>query len=170
MLGVSLVIVPIGLRAANAFVGEEHRHHPPTRGHKFSVAVEDEGGLRGVAIAGRPVGRGLDDGRHLEVLRVATDGCPNACSALYGTAARAGVAMGYPRHQILTYTLASEPGTSLKAAGWVPVALVSGRSWDCESRPRIDHHPTEDKIRWHAALPPGVTALDLDEIRAVVAA
>ena len=148
-----LTVVPIGLRAANAFVGQEHRHHPPSRGHKFSVAVEDEDGtLRGVAIVGRPVARQLDDGRTLEVLRVATDGCPNACSALYGASARAGVGMGYRRENILTYTLASEPGTSLRAAGWVLRHTTKSEDWDRPSRGRdADHHPVEAKNRWHAA-------------------
>src|SRR5262249_52637878 len=37
------------LRAACAFVKARHRHHPPPRGHKFSVAVEDDGEVVGVA-------------------------------------------------------------------------------------------------------------------------
>lgn len=147
--------VPVTLKAANAFVGQEHRHHKPVVGHKFSVGCADESGLlRGVAIAGRPVARGFDPTLTLEVCRLATDGCENACSFLYGLVARIGTAMGYPRHNIITYILASEPGTSLKAAGWVQVADVHGRSWSCESRPRTDKHPTVDKVRWHAARPP----------------
>jgi hypothetical protein len=47
-------------------------------------------------------------------------------------------------------TLASEPGTSLRAAGWRVVADVRGRSWHCKSRPRVDRHPTQDKLRWEA--------------------
>lgn len=148
-----LTIVPITLRAANAFVGQEHRHHPPSRGHKFSIGVQDEAGeLRGVAIAGRPVARQLDDGLTLEVLRVATDGTDNACSALYGAVARIGTAMGYRRDRILTYTLASEPGTSLRAAGWYPAHVTKSEDWDRPSRGRnAEHHPTEAKTRWHAA-------------------
>lgn len=147
----SLYLHPISLRQANKFVGEEHRHHPPTRGHKFSVSVRDESGvLHGVAIAGRPVNRVLDDGAHLEVLRVCTDGTPNACSMLYGAMRRAGVAMGYKPEDIVTYTLASEPGVSLHAAGWVRDGVVRGRSWSTPSRPREDRSPLEDKIRWHA--------------------
>lgn len=154
-----LTIAPITLREANRFVGDEHRHHPPSRGHKFSVAVLDEDGqVRGVAIAGRPVARQLDDGRTLEVLRVATDGTDNACSALYGAVARIGAAMGYPRHRIITYTLASEPGTSLRAAGWYAEHVTKSEDWDRPSRDRkADHHPTEAKTRWHAAPSPAVS-------------
>jgi hypothetical protein len=153
-----LTVVPVTLRQANDFVGQEHRHHGPAVGHKFSVGVEDdEGVLRGVAIAGRPVARGLDNGRRLEVVRVATDGCPNACSALYGAVKRIALAMGYKPWDVFTYTLESEPGTSLKAAGWVQVGTVKGRSWDTPSRRRTDKHPTEDKRRWQAAPTPEET-------------
>lgn len=146
-----LRIIPMSLRAANEFVMAGHRHHGSTRGHKFSVGVVDGSGeLRGVAIAGRPVARGLDDGATLEVLRVCTDGTPNACSKLYAAIRRAALAMGYMPGRIITYTLAEEPGTSLRAAGWVEDAQVAGRSWDCPSRPRVDSHPTTDKVRWRA--------------------
>ena len=148
-----LTIVPIGLKAARAYVAALHRHHPHTQvGHKFSIGVEDETGkLRGVAIAGRPVAKALDDGRRLEVLRVCTDGCPNACSALYGACARAGKGMGYLPENIFTYTLASENGTSLLAAGWVPRHRTKAEDWDRPSRARSKHGPTEEKDRWHAA-------------------
>lgn len=80
-----LQIVPMDLSDANEFIRRHHRHHPPVVGHKFSLGVVDEAGaIRGVATIGRPVARRLDDGWTLEVNRVATDGCPNACSALYG--------------------------------------------------------------------------------------
>jgi hypothetical protein len=99
-----LQLQPIGLRAANAFVDGHHRHHGPTRGHKFSISVADaQAQIRGVAIAGRPVARRLDDGAHLEVLRVCTDGTPNVCSMLCGAVRRAAKAMGYRPEQIITY-------------------------------------------------------------------
>jgi hypothetical protein len=28
------------------------------------------------------------------------------------------------------------------------VGVVKGRSWSSESRPRVDKHPTQDKLRW----------------------
>jgi hypothetical protein len=148
---VALRLRPISLRAANAYVREVHRHHPPTRGHKWSVSVVDEtGAIRGVAIAGRPVAKGLDDGESLEVYRVATDGADNACSMLYGSVRRSAVAMGYKPSRIFTYTLASESGASLRASGWLQDGESSGGSWSRPSRPRTDNHPTEPKIRWRA--------------------
>ena len=146
-----LQLRPCSLKEANAFVGLEHRHHPPTRGHKFSVSVTLHGRVVGVAIAGRPVARALDPAVWLEVTRVCTDGTPNACSMLYGACRRAGLAMGYDPHQIITYTLASEPGGSLRASGWVTDKLVKGQSWHRPGRARTDRAPTEDKTRWRAA-------------------
>jgi hypothetical protein len=147
-----LHIRTISLRDANAFIDEVHRHHKPVVGHKFSISVvDDEGTVRGVATVGRPVSRHRDDGITIEVTRVATDGCPNACSALYGAAWRAAKALGYER--LGTYTLASEPGTSLRAAGWLPIHTVRGRSWSAPSRHRTDQHPLEDKILWEPRQP-----------------
>lgn len=144
-----LTIVPVDFAEANAFVAKNHRHHRPIPGAKFSVACALDGEVVGVAMIGRPVARMLDDGWTLEVNRVATDGTPNACSALYGAAWRVTRAMGY--RKLITYILASEPGTSLNAAGWKIVGTVVGRSWDCASRPRVDKHPTQDKIRYEVA-------------------
>ena len=111
-----LTLTPINLKTANAFVQQYHRHHKPTRGHKFSIGVSDNGALVGVAICGRPVARRLDDGYTLEVNRLCTDGTPNACSILYAAAYRAARAMGY--NKVITYILDTENGASLKAAGY----------------------------------------------------
>jgi hypothetical protein len=145
-----LTIVPCKFDEARAFIARHHRHHLPPIGHRFSLAVADEAGaVRGVATVGRPVSRMLDDGWTLEVTRVATDGCPNACSALYGATWRATKALGYRR--LVTYTLASEPGSSLRAAGWRVVAETAGGTWTRDSRPRIDKHPLQHKLRWEVA-------------------
>ena len=146
-----LTVYPCHLDEANLFVRRHHRHHGPVVGHKFSLSVADSEGLcRGVAIVGRPVSRMLDDGLTLEVYRVATDGTPNACSALYGACRRATFALGYKR--LVTYTLASESGVSLNAAGWKTLGVAGGGSWCRESRPRIDKHPTQRKIRWEVTV------------------
>lgn len=142
-----LTVVPLELAEANALVDRHHRHHRPAVGHRVSIGVADESAaVRGAAIVGRPVARSRDDGWTLEVTRLVTDGCPNACSALYAAAWRAARAMGYRR--IGTYTLTTEPGTSLRAAGWHVIHEVRGRSWDCPSRPRVDLHPTQPKLLW----------------------
>ena len=38
-----LSLVPVSLKDANAFVAEHHRHHKPTRGHKFSIGCASGG-------------------------------------------------------------------------------------------------------------------------------
>ncbi len=131
-----LEITPVSFDEANAFVSQHHRHHKPVLGHKFSIAVTYSGIVRGVAIVGRPVSRHLDDGWTLEVNRCCTDGTANACSMLYGSAWRAAKALGYRR--LITYTLPSEGGASLRASGWRLVGLRGGGNWNCSSRPRID--------------------------------
>ena len=144
--------VPLTLAEANAFVDQHHRHHGRTVGHILSIAcANDDGPIVGVAIVGRPVARGLQDGWTAEVTRLATDGTKNACSFLYAAAWRACRAIGY--RKLVTYILASERGDSLRAAGWKLVAEVEGRSWSCKSRPRVDKHPTQGKLRWETALP-----------------
>lgn len=143
-----LGLAPISLAAANEFVTKLHRHHKPSQGHKFSISAVKDGETVGVVIVGRPVSRMLDDGLSAEAVRLCTDGTPNACSMLYGAAWRAARAMGYAR--IYTYILASEPGASLKAAGWVCEGPAGGGSWDRTSRSREDKHPLESKVRWRA--------------------
>ena len=142
-----LEIVPISLKEANFFIQQNHRHHSPVVGHKFSIAVADvDGVIRGVATTGRPVSRHLDNGWILEVNRVATDGTPNACSMLYAASWRVAKALGYKK--LITYTLNTETGISLRASGWRCLGECGGGSWNCKSRPRIDTNPTQTKIRW----------------------
>jgi hypothetical protein len=138
-----LRLTTLDFATAAAFVAERHRHHTPPVGHKFSLGALRDDELVGVVIVGRPVARGRDDGSTLEVTRLCTDGSRNACSFLYGAAARATFALGYRR--IGTYILKSEPGTSLKAAGWKLLGERGGGSWSRQSRLRTDRAPTEQK-------------------------
>lgn len=124
-------IRPTTLKEANAYVEELHRHHGRVVGHKWSLAAYKNGRLCGVAIVGRPTGRYLDNGKTLEVTRLCTDGTRNACSALYAACARRARAEGYEK--IITFTLQSEPGTSLKAAGWMLEAAKAGKPrWNAQ--------------------------------------
>ena len=139
-----LHIAPISFADAADFVLRLHRHHTPPVGHKFSIAAMSGDQRVGVAIVGRPVPRRRDDGMTLEVTRLCTDGTRNACSFLYGAAARATFALGYRR--IGTYILKREPGTSLAAAGWKLLGETPGRSWSVPSRMRDDSHPLGPKL------------------------
>ena len=102
-----LYAAPCTQKQARAFVASVHRHHKPSVGGVFCLACVDETGVvRGVAMVGRPVARGACDGFTLEVNRVATDGCANACSFLLGAARRVAFQLGY--RKIITYTLPEE--------------------------------------------------------------
>lgn len=145
-----LTLTTISLADANTFVAQHHRHHKPVTGHKFSIGCTENGELVGVVIVGRPVSRYLDDGLTLEVNRLCTTGAKNACSFLYGAAAKAAKALGY--HKIITYILDTEPGTSLRAAGWVCAGLAGGERWTGKRKPAVDLYPPQMKLRYEKSL------------------
>ena len=130
-------LVPLTLKQANEMVEVHHRHHRAVVGHRFSIGLADNGVLVGAAIVGRPVARMFDDGVTAEVTRLVTDGTRNACSMLYAACWRAWRAMG--GHRLITYTLASEAGVSLRAAGWRVLyeTRLRPKGWDTPSRRRI---------------------------------
>ena len=140
-------VVPISYKLACEVVLEYHRHHKPPQGHKFSIGL-DSNGLHAVVMVGRPVAREYDDGRTLEITRICTidNAVPNSVSILLGAICRAGKALGYKR--IITYTLESEHGSSLKASNFSIDGTVRGRSWSTPSRIREDKHPLDNKTRW----------------------
>lgn len=156
---------PISKTDARIFVNEHHRHNeaPTPMSIAFAVGLEVEGELVAVATAGRPVARMLDDGLTLEVSRVCVrDSHRNANSALYGAIGRAAKALGY--RKLVTYTLESESGESLKASGFGEPVPIGARSWeksnDPEKRPRYDRTlwgerrqaQDERKYRWERVL------------------
>lgn len=130
-----------------------HRHHKPAVGHKFSIGCEADGELVGVVIAGRPVSRHLNDGTTLEVTRLCTDGTKNACSFLYGAAARAAKEMGYAR--IITYTLDTENGANLRASGWNCQGKAGGLQWTGKRKPGTQLYPAQMKLRYEKKLRKG---------------
>ena len=145
--GPRLQIVPLSLKRANELVRFWHRHHQPIAKAKFALGVADTGRLCGAAIVSHPVARLLDDGVSLEVSRSVTDGTKNANSALYGAISRAAKAMGYVR--VLTYIRQDEPGTSLKAAGWIcDDPEIRRRKWNMANRVREDKTEIIERQRW----------------------
>lgn len=143
-----LELQPITFAEANEFIRQHHRHHLPPVGWKYGIAVSDGTRVVGVITVGRPVARHYDDGWTLEVTRCCTDGAKNACSMLYGAAWRAAKALGYKR--MITYTLASESGGSLKASGWKVVHRTTGGNWSTPARVRDTKAPVEPKFCWEA--------------------
>ena len=153
----AFLVEPADLREANRFVLSHHRNHGPVRGHRFSLwAIRRSDGERvGVVILGRPPSRRrqVQDPLLIEITRLCTDGTRNACSFLYGAAARAARALGYQR--IGSYTLPAEGGASLRAAGWVLVGEAGGGAWRRSDRPvelfARDTGPTERKWLWEVS-------------------
>lgn len=147
-------VVPLTLREANDFVEQFHRHSKRTQrdGGKFAIGASTGDAMIGVAIVGRPVARLLDDGFTAEVTRacVLPDAPKNACSFLYGRCWRIWQQMGGRR--MVTYTLQTESGSSLKGAGWKIVGEVKPGGWDRANRER-DWQPIygQAKFRWEVA-------------------
>lgn len=142
----ALELQPISYQEACEFISLHHSHHLPPQVWKFGIAVNDGEEVVGVITVGRPVARHPDDGWTLEVTRCCTDGVRNAASKLYGAARKATFALGYKK--LITYTLDSEQGTSLKAAGYKLLGKAGGGTWSRKDRPRIDTHPTGQKNIW----------------------
>lgn len=139
-------IVPINLKEANAYVTKYHRHHKACIGCKFCLGcVDDKGELIGVAICGRPVSRYYDNGLTLEINRLCTDGSMNACSKLYSACVRTAKEMGYKK--VITYTLQSENGSSLRASNFKFDGIAGGKQWT-GCRRRNNGVPQELKKRW----------------------
>ena len=150
-----LRIAPSSISAARKFVGQHHRHNLPPHAGLFAWRLEEDGETRGVAIIGRPVARKLDDGYTAEITRCCTDGVSNGCSMLYGAAVRACRALGF--NSVITYTLQSDAGVSLKASNWkLEKELPATSHW---TRPRYQEdlfgnqrRSPDPKIRWRITL------------------
>jgi len=144
------------LREANDFVTSFHRHSGRTSrdGGRFAIgAVDNDGELWGIAIVGRPLARMLDDGFTAEVTRacVKPEAPRNVNSLLYGRCWRIWQQMGGRR--MVTYTLTTESGASLRGAGWKVVGESKGGSgWNRKLRER-KWQPIygQTKFRWEAA-------------------
>lgn len=136
----------VAFRDACALVNMYHRHLASPVGHLFSGGVFDGELMVAAVIVGRPLACAQQDGRTVQILRVATDGTRNACSKAMGWAMAQAQQRGYER--MLTYTLAHEPGGSLRAVGFIEDGLTRGGTWSSPGRPRQDRHPTQPKRRW----------------------
>lgn len=140
-------INPIHLKQANDFVKQYHRHNIPTVGGKFAISAKENGEIVGVAICGRPVARKLDDGEALEIYRCCCkNGTKNACSMLYGACCRIAKNMGYKT--VITYTLETENGASLKASGFQSDGKCGGTHWTGKRKREYFIAPEVLKVRW----------------------
>lgn len=139
-------IRPITFKQASEFINKYHRHHKATVGCKFCVGLYSGNNLIGCAVCGRPVSRHYDDGLTCEINRVCVlDGYKNACSMLYGACCRIAKNMGYTK--IITYTLKSESGVSLRASNFICEGQAGGTHWTGK-RNKGQLIPPEMKNRW----------------------
>jgi hypothetical protein len=149
-------LTPVTLKTANDFVEIHHRHNGRTQrnGGKWACGVSVDGILVGVAIVGNPLSATYMDGWTAEVRRVCTiDSAPKGtCSMLYQACWRAWRAMGGQR--IITYTLQSESGASLRGAGWKIVGETKPLKEGWNKNDSLNHKRTywpvmgEIKTRW----------------------
>lgn len=107
-------------------------------------------------MVGIPKARLLMDGTTLEVTRVAVpEGLQNANSMLYGACARAAKALGWKR--LVTYTLPTESGASLRAAGWtLDPKLAGGQGWEHHTLHPGNGETETDLFGIHQRLPHGL--------------
>ena len=133
-----------------AFVAETHRKLPKVQGGMWCVSVRAGDEIVGVAIVGWPSQEQTTrEADHLRVLRLSVrDGHKNACSMLYGACWRAARAMGCTSMD--TFTHLEEPGTSLRAAGWIEDGVTAGGEHSRASRPRKAAVDARPKRRWWA--------------------
>lgn len=157
-----LSTLPITIKAAKRVVARVHRRRKALTGALWAVQLRVDDRLAGVAVVGRPVSRMLQGegdflAERLEVVRVAVvERTPNGCSMLYGACARAARAMG--ALSLHTYTRCDEPGTTLRAAGWLrdededgEPLLFGGGQRDRPCRPRERDEDDSPRHRWWAA-------------------
>lgn len=142
----SLEIRPIHIKYANAYVKQYHRHSIPTVGGKFAISCYANDKLCGIAICGRPTARNADNGFTLEIYRNCTDGTKNACSKLYGACIRIAKEMGYKR--VITYTLESESGISLKASNFICEGKAGLLKQSGSRQKEYSVAPEEYKVRY----------------------
>lgn len=134
------------VKTAQGLIADFHRHLKKVQGGLFAACVMDGDDTVGVGLAANPARVWQGTGRFV-IARVAVmEGNPNACSMLYGALCRAGKALGY--REAWTYTRLDEPGTSLRASGFMEMGVTKAEEWDRQKRPRKAAENAEQKRRW----------------------
>jgi hypothetical protein len=156
--GLALRIRPWTVKRSTAiqFNSDVHRRRPRIQGGMWCVSVRRADDVVGIAIVGWPSQEQTSmEMDHLRVLRVAAmdilgpSGHANCiCSRLYSACWKAGRAMGVTSMD--TFTDLDEPGTSLRAAGWIEDGTTTGGEYDRPSRRRKPQVNAGPKRRWWA--------------------
>ena len=146
--------IPLTLKDANKFVKEFHRHNKDCRGHRFSIGAIYKDELVGVAIIGRPIARKLDQKLIAEVLRncVKPAAPKGTCSFLYSKAIQVWQVLGGKK--VITYTLETEKGSSLKAVSFKNVSKtpVFKYGWTNRKNRILPETQKVRKVRWEKEL------------------
>lgn len=141
------------LREACGFIARHHRHHVPPQGGIVALGLWEDEKLVGIGILGRPLARAAQMNGDAELIRLCVlPDVAHAASALQARMKRVAQSLGFRR--MLTYTLADEAGTSMRAAGMQrDIDLTRGGEWTTPTRKRLAAiHPTARKIRWWTEL------------------
>ena len=158
VLDFKLDVRPVSFAAMRAFVGRYHRHCAPPVTWRFGAAIHNGWTQIGVLSVGSPVAPAYMNRGWVEVNRlcIRPDTAPqlvwNACSQLYGHAAREAERRGF--NKIITYTRQDESGASLRAVGWECEGPAGGRSWNTKGRRRNTAEAFVPKLRWSRSLKP----------------
>jgi hypothetical protein len=158
VLDYRLDVRPVAFATMRDFVRRYHRHCAPPVTWRFGASIWNGWTLIGVVSVGNPVAAAYMHRGWVEVNRLCVrhDLAPqlawNACSQLYGYAAREAERRGFSK--IITYVREDEDGTSLRAAGWTCEGAAGGRSWNRVSRRRNTTGAFVPKLRWSRQLRP----------------
>ena len=158
VLDFRLDVRPVAFPVMRDFVRRHHRHCPPPVTWRFGASIYNGWTRIGVVSVGNPVASAYMHRGWVEVNRLCVrhDLAPqlawNACSQLYGHAAREAERRGF--NKIITYVREDEDGTSLKAAGWECEGAAGGRSWNSPARRRNPTNAFVPKVRWSRLLRP----------------
>lgn len=157
-------IAPCTVKAALKLVSERHRHLPELQGGLFAARLLYDEYCIGVGVFGNPSRVWQSTGRGVITRCAVQDSMPPVidssgnehaapgCTMLYGALCRAAKALGY--REAWTYTLPHEPGTSLRAAGFIDMGVTDGGEHDRPSRRRKPAKHPEKKRRWLRKLVP----------------
>jgi hypothetical protein len=154
-----LTAIPIPIKYANEVVDKHHRHNGRVTGALFAIGALSGNVLQAVVIVGRPIARALDNGYTAEVLRLCAlpDAQKGVNSFLYGASWRAWKAMG--GRKMITYTLKTESGASLRGAGWKQYDASRPQQWNgTRKREELDIYEVE-KYRWEIESGEGIPAV-----------
>jgi hypothetical protein len=163
LLDYELAVRPIAQHRAQAFVAQHHGHNGALAIDRYRAGCWNGPTLVGVVVVGNPTSPALMNTGQVEVRRLCTDrSLPatiryKAATALYGWAVDTAERKGWRR--IITYTLASETGLTLRYCKprWKCEGPASreGASWE-KRGPNRKKGPTEAKVLWSRALHPRV--------------